>query len=119
MTAREAISRFDERRPNSIPAPHKLARLAELEDRIARDLLRRDPAPLTPESELSARGFDMLYHFWLCALFDLEAGDYARFRLDCEAADARYAEYAAAVCRARAYGAAQKELQVIPGGNAR
>ena len=113
MTAREAISRFDERRPNSLSPSAKLARLGELEARIERELIRSDSGlAFGPESELRAAGFDSMYHFWLCALFDLEAGDYARHAYDVAAAEDCYRAYADGICRTRGYRKCVRELKV-------
>ena len=105
MTARDVIRRLDDLRPNSLPEADKLAQIAELEERIIRDLYPgRDFGGITEDSELTAEGFRGMYYIWLCATLDFEGGDAARRADDMVAFNAIYREYANSVIRSRADG---------------
>lgn len=100
MTAREAVRRLDDLRPNAIPLADKLAVLSDLETRIARDLFGREDAVTVGEDDiLAASGNAGMYHAWLCAALDFEAGDAERQKRDLMLFDAAYREYAASVVR--------------------
>ena len=106
MTAREAVRRLDELRPNSLPLAEKLTSLCELENKLRAALFggRGAPGAVDEDHVLTAGTHGAMYYYWLCARIDFEGGDPARAEADMEAFERIFEDYRSWIVRSGGAG---------------
>ena len=90
MTFREIIEAVDSYKPNSIPTEQKFLYLAELEGRVAADVMLMDITAIRKRERVYARDLDetplvtyphqSLLRLWLEAMIDKDHGEYNKYQ---------------------------------------
>lgn len=103
MTIARIIERVDERKPNAFSEEQKLRWIAELDGRIALDVMLmsitdaesfRYSYPEDMQSQPLVRfPHEALYEAWLGAMIDLANGEYARYQNSMELFNAQYGAF--------------------------
>lgn len=102
-TIQEIIARVDERKPNAFSTERKVEWIAELDGRIALDVMLMDIAEaqqfryLAPAAlnytPLAHFPHDSLYDAWLEAMIDYSNGEYNKYQNSMELYNARYSDF--------------------------
>ena len=111
MTAREAIARFDDGRPNSVPFQRKLAWLENLDATVRTELLSSfegcpgestdSPGDPADAELIIGEPHDVLYGSWLEANADREEGEFESYANSSARFNADFDRYAAFIVRTR------------------